>query len=66
MSNYRGRKLEEDLRTERVVAHVTEEEKRKIVQAAKKYGMDTSTFIRTICIYKQFENLANNMVKEGY
>ena len=50
MYKNRGRKPEEDLRTERVVAHVTESEKEKIVQAAKSYGMDTSTFIRTICI----------------
>ena len=64
MYKNRGRKPEEDLRTERVVAHVTESEKEKIVQAAKSYGMDTSTFIRTICIYKKFEELTNNFIEE--
>ena len=64
MRKFRGRKNEEDLRVERVVAHVTPEEKRKIVQAAKSYGMDTSTFIRTICIYKKFEELTNNFIEE--
>lgn len=64
MREFRGRKAEEDLRTERVVAHVTEAEKRKIVQAAKNCGMDISTFIRTVCIYKQFELMADNMIRK--
>ncbi|MFR8044542.1 plasmid mobilization protein [Clostridium butyricum] len=64
MREFKGRKNEEELRTERVVAHVTEAEKIKIVQEAKKYGMDTSTFIRTICIYKKFIELANNFIEE--
>ena len=64
MRDNRGRKREEDLRVERVVAHVTSDEKEKIVQAAREYGMDTSTYIRTICIYKQFDKLCNKVVKE--
>ena len=64
MRDNRGRKREEDLRVERVVAHVTPDEKEKIVQAARECGMDTSTYIRTICIYKQFEKLCNKVVKE--
>lgn len=52
----RGRKSEEELRSYRVVVHVTAKEKDMLTQIAKKEGMDVSTFIRTNCIYKKFNN----------
>ena len=54
--NNRGRKSEEELKTERVVVHVTELEKEKIKMLAARHGMDVSTFIRITCIYRRFNN----------
>ena len=55
-----GRKDEKDLRIERVVVHVTENEKLMLRELAAKKGMDVSTFIRTYCIY----NKVSNFIKE--
>lgn len=51
-----GRKKEEELKSQRVVIHVTEKEKNKIKEMASDMGMDISTFIRTKCIYNQLNN----------
>lgn len=52
-----GRKAEEDLRTDKVVVHVTAKEKELLNQIAKENGMNPSTFVRTICIYNKFNSL---------
>lgn len=58
----RARKNEEDLRAERVVVHVTESEKILIRELAKSNGMDTSSFIRCLCLY-QYNKMAGGMIK---
>lgn len=58
----RGRKNEEDLRVERVVVHVTKTEKELIKELSKENGMDTSSFIRCLCLY-QYNKMAGGMIK---
>lgn len=58
----RARKKEEDLRAERVVVHVTGTEKELIKELAKENGMDTSSFIRCLCLY-QYNKMAGGMIK---
>jgi len=58
----RARKNEEDMRTERVVTHVTKKEKKLIKELAKENGMDTSSFIRCLCLY-QYNKMAGGMIK---
>ena len=58
----RARKSESDLRVNRVVAHVTKSEKEIIVKLAKENGMDTSTFIRCLCLMK-YREMAGELVK---
>jgi len=58
----RSRKKEEDLRAERVVVHVTKSEKIFIKELAKTNGMDTSSFIRCLCLYK-YNQLIGSMIK---
>ena len=58
----RQRKPEKDLRTEKVVVHVTKSEKELIVSLAKQNGMDTSSFIRCLCMMK-YRQLTGEMVK---
>jgi Ribbon-helix-helix protein, copG family. len=58
----RGRKKEEDLRAERVVVHVTKTEKELIKELSKENGMDTSSFIRCLCLY-QYNKMARGMIK---
>jgi len=55
-------KKEEDLRAERVVVHVTESEKEFIRELAKSNGMDTSSFIRCLCLY-QYNKMAGGMIR---
>lgn len=58
----RARKKEEDLRAERVVVHVTKNEKELIKELAKENGMDISSFIRCLCLY-QYNKMAGGMIK---
>ena len=58
----RQRKSEKDLRVEKVIVHVTKSEKELIVALAKENGMDTSTFIRCLCMMK-YRQLTGEMVK---
>lgn len=58
----RARKPEEDLRINRVVVHVTKTEKEIIFKLAKENGMDTSTFIRCLCLMK-YKELTGEMLK---
>lgn len=58
----RSRKPEKDLRTQVVRVHVTKSEKELIVALAKENGMDTSTFIRCLCMMK-YRQLTGEMVK---
>ena len=58
----RARKSESDLRVNRVVAHVTKSEKEIIVKLAKENGMDTSTFIRCLCLMK-YREMTGELVK---
>ena len=58
----RARKDEEDLRVNRVVVHVTKTEKEIIFKLAKENGMDTSTFIRCLCLMK-YRELTGELVK---
>lgn len=58
----RARKKEEDLRAERVVVHVTQNEKELIKELAKENGMDVSSFIRCLCLY-QYNKMAGGMIK---
>ena len=58
----RVRKNEEDLRVNRVVVHVTKTEKEIIFKLAKENGMDTSTFIRCLCLMK-YRELTGELVK---
>ncbi|WP_294405250.1 plasmid mobilization protein [uncultured Clostridium sp.] len=58
----RQRKPEKDLRCEKVVVHVTKSEKELIVALAKENGMDTSTFIRCLCLMK-YRELTGELVK---
>ena len=57
-----ARKSESDLRVNRVVAHVTKSEKEIIVKLAKENGMDTSTFIRCLCLMK-YREMTGELVK---
>ena len=58
----RSRKSEEDLRIDRVVVHVTKSEKLMIKELAKSNGMDTSSFLRCLCLYK-YNQLIKGMVQ---
>lgn len=58
----RARKNEEDLRAERVVVHVTLSEKELIKELAKENGMDTSSFIRCLCLY-QYNKMCGGIIK---
>lgn len=58
----RQRKHESDLRIEKVIVHVTKSEKELIVSLAKENGMDTSSFIRCLCMMK-YRQLTGEMVK---
>ncbi|NAS18599.1 CopG family transcriptional regulator [Clostridium butyricum] len=58
----RARKDESDLRIKRVVVHVTKTEKETIFKLAKENGMDTSTFIRCLCLMK-YRELTGELVK---
>ena len=58
----RARKKEEDLRIYRVVVHVTKSEKIFIKKLAKSNGMDTSSFIRCLCLY-QYNKMAGGMIR---
>jgi len=57
-----ARKKEEDLRVQRVVIHVTKSEKLIIKELAKTNGMDTSSFLRCLCLYK-YNQLIKGMVQ---
>lgn len=61
-NNNKGRKNEEDLRSERVVVHVTGTEKGLIKELARENGMDVSSFIRCLCLY-QYNKMAGGMIK---
>jgi len=52
-----GRKKEEDLKSKRVVVHVTQKEKDIVQAIARRKGMDVSTYLRTICIYEQWDRM---------
>lgn len=58
----RARKKEEDLRIDRVVVHVTKTEKQMIKELAKNNGMDASSFIRCLCLYK-YDKMAGGMIR---
>ena len=58
----RSRKKEEDLRIDRVVVHVTQTEKQMIKELAKNNGMDASSFIRCLCLYK-YDKMAGGMIR---
>lgn len=58
----RARKKEEDLRSERVVVHVTGIEKELIRELAKENGMDISSFIRFLCLY-QYNKMVGGIVR---
>lgn len=58
----KGRKNEEDLRAERVVIHATKAEKELIRELAKSNGMDTSSFIRCLCLY-QYNKMTGGMIR---
>lgn len=58
----RQRKPEKDLRVKKVIVHVTKSEKELIVALAKENGMDTSTFIRCLCLMK-YRELTGELVK---
>lgn len=58
----RARKKEEDLRVEKVVVHVTKNEKELIKELSKQNGMDMSSFIRCLCLY-QYNKMAGGMIK---
>ena len=58
----RQRKPEKDWRCEKVIVHVTKSEKELIVTLAKENGMDTSSFIRCLCMMK-YRQLTGEMVK---
>ena len=58
----RVRKDESDLRVNRVVVHVTRSEKEIIYKLAKENGMDTSTFIRCLCLMK-YREISGELVK---
>lgn len=58
----RQRKEESDLRINRVVVHVTKTEKEIIFKLAKENGMDTSTFIRCLCLMK-YREMTGELVK---
>ena len=60
--NDRARKKEEDLRIDKVVVHVTQTEKQIIKELAKSNGMDTSSFIRCLCLY-QYNKMAGGMIR---
>lgn len=53
----KGRKSEEDLKSSRIVIHVNAIEKEKASKLAKRKGMDVSTYIRTFCIYEEWDRL---------
>ncbi|WP_271814131.1 plasmid mobilization protein [Clostridium beijerinckii] len=57
-----ARKKEEDLRSERVVVHVTGIEKELIRELAKENGMDISSFIRCLCLY-QYNKMVGGIVR---
>lgn len=58
----RQRKPEKDLRVKKVIVHVTKSEKELIVALAKENGMDTSTFIRCLCMMK-YREMTGELVK---
>lgn len=58
----RQRKEESDLRINRVVVHVTKTEKEIIFKLAKENGMDTSNFIRCLCLMK-YREMTGELVK---
>ncbi len=58
----RQRKPEKDLRVKKVIVHVTKSEKELIVALAKENGMDTSTFIRCLCLMK-YREMTGELVK---
>lgn len=58
----RARKKEEDLRIDKVVVHVTKTEKECIKELARTNGMDASSFIRCLCLYK-YNQMAGGMIK---
>ena len=60
--NNRARKKEEDLRIDRVVVHVTKTEKQTIKELARINGMDASSFIRCLCLYK-YDKMAGGMIR---
>lgn len=58
----RARKNEEDLRIERVVIHTTKTEKELIKELARQNGMDTSSFLRCLCLY-QYNKTIGGIIK---
>ena len=58
----RQRKSEKDLRVERVIVHVTKTEKDRIKELAAENGMNTSTFIRCLCLMK-YREISGELVK---
>lgn len=60
--NDRARKKEEDLRINKVVVHVTKTEKEMIKELARTNGMDASSFIRCLCLYK-YNQMAGGMIR---
>lgn len=53
----KGRKLAEDLRENRITVQVTENEKIKLKNLAKKQGLTVSDYIRSELIYKNYNKL---------
>lgn len=52
-----NKKREEDLRIKRIVIHVTQKEKDIVQAIADRKGIDVSNYIRTVCIYDQWNKL---------
>ncbi|GAB6169711.1 hypothetical protein JCM1393_21710 [Clostridium carnis] len=51
------RKREEDLRRYRITVQVTSKEKDMLYSLAAKEGLTPSDYIRSVCIYKAWNNL---------
>lgn len=57
----KGRKKEEALRVERVTVQVSAREKELIEELAKAEGLNVSDYIRSICIYKKYNQIFGGM-----
>lgn len=60
LRKFKRRKKFEDIKSERVIVHVSQNEKKEFERRAAELGLPVATYIRQKCIY----DVSNRLVKD--